>query len=114
MAFVDEKYTLCVSNEIIEEYYEVMARNINVRVADAVITAILNKKNVLRLSPHFHFHLIASDEDDNKFVDCAIAANAKFIVSEDHHFNVLKTIPFPKVKVIGIDEFTQSLSKQLN
>lgn len=32
-SFLDGDYTLCVSNEIIEEYLEVLARNINRRVA---------------------------------------------------------------------------------
>jgi len=108
-AFLDGAYTLCISNEIVEEYHEVIAKNINLRVADAVIFAILNRRNVLRLSPHYHFRLIEADKDDNKFVDCAIAANARYIVTEDHHFNVLKQVAFPKVSIIGIDEFVSEL-----
>ena len=49
------------------------------------------------------------DPDDNKFVDCAIAANARFIVSEDRHFRVLKQVEYPKVEVIGIQEFKKEL-----
>ena len=30
-AFLDGDYTLCVTNEIVEEYVEVLARNINIR-----------------------------------------------------------------------------------
>ena len=37
---------------------------------------------------------ILQDKDDNKFVDCAIAANARFIVSEDGHFKYLKESRF--------------------
>ena len=59
---------------------------------------------------YYHFNLI-SDRDDNKFVDCAIKANAKYIVSEDHHFNELKSIPFPHVEVIGLKQFLKELSK---
>ena len=55
--------------------------------------------------PHYTFALIEADKDDNKFVDCAIAANAKCIVTEDKHFKVLENIPFPKVEVIGIEDF---------
>ena len=36
-------------------------------------------------------------------------ANARYIVTEDHHFDVLKAIPFPAVDVIGIDEFVHQL-----
>ena len=34
----------------------------------------------IRKDPHYTFALIEADKDDNKFVDCAIAANAKCIV----------------------------------
>ena len=108
-SFLSGEYTLCISNDIIEEYYEVIARNLNPRLADAVIYTILTRKNVRKLDPHFRFHLITADEDDNKFVDCAIAANAKCIVTEDHHFSILKTIQYPMVEVMSIDEFMQTL-----
>ena len=61
--------------------------------------------------PHYTFALIEADKDDNKFVDCAIAANAKCIVTEDKHFKVLENIPFPKVEVIGIEDFKCYLDK---
>ena len=43
--------------------------------------------------------------DDNKFIDCAIAAQARFLVSEDRHFAVLQKIEFPKVNLIGVADF---------
>ncbi len=46
-----------------------------------------------------------------EFVDCAIKADAKFIVSNDKHFDVLKTIPFPRVEVIDIDKFLEELKR---
>ena len=113
-AFLRGDYNLCISNEIMEEYAEVLARNISPRVSEAIVYAILTRPNVIRKDPHYSFGLIEADKDDNNFVDCAIAANAKCIVTEDNHFNVLKTIPFPKVEVIGIDEFKQYLKRWLN
>lgn len=44
------------------------------------------------------------------FVDYAIVANASYLVSQDHHFDVLHSIDFPKVEVIGLDEFVSLLS----
>ena len=108
-AFREGRYVLCVTNEILEEYAEVLARNINPKVAEAVVYTILESENVRKLDVYYHFHLIESDADDNKFVDCAIVANAKYIVSEDRHFDVLKRIPFPVVSVIGIDDFLREL-----
>ena len=111
-AFLRGDYTLCVSNEIIEEYLEVLSRNINPWVAESIVYAILTRRNVKKLVTYYHFGLIAADPDDNKFVDCAIAANAKFIVSEDHHFDVLKSCTFPKVDVIGLDLFASLLKSK--
>lgn len=108
-SFLDGEYTLCVSNEIIEEYLEVLARNINRQVAEAIVYAILARENICKLAPHYRFRLIKADEDDNKFVDCAIAGNAKYIVTEDHHFAILKEVAFPSVAVIGIDAFLKEL-----
>jgi predicted nucleic acid-binding protein len=110
-AFLDGKYTLCLTNSIIEEYSEVMDRNISPLISDMILTVILNRKNVLKLDPSFEFNLIKADPDDNKFVDCAIVGNAKYIVTQDHHFNVLKQIDFPKVDVITIQQFLSELDK---
>ena len=111
-SFLRGEYVLCVSNEIIEEYLEVLSRNINPWVAESIIYAILTRKNVKKLVPYYHFGLIEADPDDNKFVDCAIAANAKYIVSEDHHFDVLQSCSFPKVDVIGLDLFANLLKSK--
>ena len=107
--FIDGKYILCITNDFIEEYTEVIARNLSPLISDYIITAILNRKNVRRISPTYAFHLIEADEDDNKFVDCAIIANAKYIVTHDHHFNILKQIPFPKVDIITLKKFLEEL-----
>ena len=47
--------------------------------------------------------------DDNKFVDCAIAAGTKFIVTNDRHYNVLLSLGFPKVDIIRLDEALEQL-----
>lgn len=86
-----------------------MARNLSPLISEYIITAILNRRNVRHISPTYAFHLIEADEDDNKFVDCAIVANAKYIVTHDRHFNILKQIPFPKVDVVTLKDFLEEL-----
>ena len=54
-------------------------------------------------SSWYHFNAIKADPDDNKFVDCAIAANAKFIVTDDHHYEELKQLKFPQVETLKLD-----------
>ena len=75
------KYTLCVSNEILEEYEEIICSKTNPIIASNVIQMLINSPYVQFVDTYFHFHLIEQDKDDNKFVDCAIAANARFIIS---------------------------------
>ena len=108
-SFLAGDFWLCISNEILEEYAEVIARNIGVNVARYVIYTIMERKNVRQISPSYKWNLIQADLDDNKFVDCAIAANAKFIVTEDHHFDVLIDIPFPHVDVVSVDDFLKEV-----
>ena len=108
-SFLDGKYILCVSNEIISEYMEILTAKVSSAFAENIVGAILRSPFACRFDPQFHFNLIEADPDDNKFVDCAIIANADFIVSEDSHFRVLKTISFPKVNVLTLDEFSEEL-----
>ena len=109
-AFREGQYTLCVSNDILNEYNEILERVANAAVAHNIVNAIVRSPYTRMLDPHFRFGLIEQDPDDNKFVDCAIIAGADYIVSEDAHFRVLDEIPFPNVNVIRMDEFLQDLN----
>lgn len=110
-SFIAGEYDLCVSSEILEEYEEVIGRLMSPLAAKIVVEAILKAPNTRRLDPHFRFRLIEKDPDDNKFVDCAISAGADYIVSEDTHFQVLESIPFPTVYVIRLDDFMKEISQ---
>ena len=41
-------------------------------------------------------------------MDCAIAAQAICIITNDHHYDVLKTIPFPKVEIVRLVDFMEN------
>ena len=110
--FILGKYCLCFSDEILDEYEEIIEqRTGSAAIAHSVVNAIINRSNTRHIEIYYHFDLIKADKDDNKFVDCAIKATAKYIVSNDHHFDILKQIPFPKVEVIDINKFIEELSK---
>jgi len=84
---------------------------LNEAIAKNVIRTLLLLPNVKYVNVFFHWNLIEADPDDNKFVDCAMFANANYIVTEDKHFNVVKSIDFPKVNVINIEYFRKLISK---
>ena len=111
-AFLNEKYIMCVTNDIISEYFEILSQKVSRQFAENIVQAILKNNNVKRLDPYYHFNLVTADPDDNKFVDCAVIANADYLVSEDSHFKILESIQFPKVNVITLEQFQNDL--QLN
>ena len=108
--FICGEYDLCVTTEILAEYEEIVGRMTSPVVARLVVEAILRSPNTLRIEASFRFGLITEDTDDNKFVDCAIVANAECVVTNDSHFDVLATIPFPRVKVVDLGTFIDSLA----
>lgn len=110
-SFQEGKYILCLSNDIIEEYTEIIGRLMSPQIADHVIALLLKSNNVELIYPTFRLGLIHADPDDNKFVDCAFAANATYIVSDDSHFDILKSIKFPKIMVLTLREFLGKLKK---
>ena len=108
-SFLREEYVICISNDILSEYLEILTQKVNHTFAVRIINVLLKSNNVKFYDPHYHVALITQDPDDNKFVDCAIVASAEFLVSEDKHFNVLRDIAFPKVNVITLDQFQENL-----
>ncbi len=67
-AFLAGQYTLCVSNEILDEYQEILEQQITPTVAENVVLLLLNQQNVQLVDPHFRMGIITADPDDNKFV----------------------------------------------
>lgn len=108
---VENKFEVYVTTEIFEEYEEVIQRFFGFDFTQYLMSVLENLRNVIFVKTYYAWNLITADPDDNKFVDCAISCNAKCIVSEDKHFNILKTIGFPKVEVLKIEEFAKLMGK---
>ena len=94
-AWKDGTFTLAVSTSILLEYEEVITAKAGAarwREFAAFLDAVAQAGgNLVTLAPAFRFRLIAGDADDDKFADCAIAAEADYVVTEDAHFEALKT-----------------------
>lgn len=101
--------SLCVNTEILIEYEEILAQKTSKEIAHNVVEAIARLHTTLFQETYIHFGLIEQDVDDNKFVDCAVAADAEYIVANDTHFNVLKEIDWPKVAILTIQEFASQI-----
>lgn len=107
-ALLDGRLTLAVSNDILLEYAEVTARLSGTerwREVEGLLDLLDPLHgNIRRVQPQFRFAVITTDPDDNKFCDCAIAAEADFVVTDDAHFAVLKTAGY-RVQPISPEEF---------
>lgn len=102
---------LAVSTEILEEYEEIITQQTNSIIAENIVQALLNSPFILHIEPAYRWQLIKEDPDDDKFVDCAIAANANFLITNDGHFKVLDSIDFPKLTRLKLSQVTKALFK---
>lgn len=89
------RFEVVTSNEIMLEYEEVVVRLsglVRWREIERFFALLAEVNlNVVRMEPQYRYGLITVDPDDNKFVDCAITANADYIVTADKHFDILTT-----------------------
>ena len=108
---ISGEFTLCMSNEIFYEYREVLEEQVTPEIADNIANFLVTIPSVKFIQPYINWNLISADEDDNKFADCAINSGAECIITYDAHFNILKRIPFPSVKVFTPEEFLKIYNK---
>jgi len=108
-AFLQGQYKLCITTDILNEYAEIIERYFSAIDAEYTLTQILLHQNTVQIIRYYEWNIVENDPDDNKFFDCAVAANADYIVSEDKHFNILKHISFPSVTAVKTLEFKRIL-----
>ncbi|HEY8931340.1 MAG TPA: putative toxin-antitoxin system toxin component, PIN family [Mucilaginibacter sp.] len=102
---VDKKIQVAFTHEILTEYEEQFSIHWNPIVATDITRTLTELSTAFLTTIYYNLNLITLDADDNKFVDCAFAANADFIITNDSHFNILKTIDFPSIPTVTIEEF---------
>jgi len=92
-ALFEKRILWALSNEILLEYEEVITREMGAAKATAMLRFIelLDETRgvICFISPTFRFHTIPADADDDKFADCAIVAQADYLLTEDRHFRPL-------------------------
>ena len=111
-SFLQFGYVMCISNEVLLEYEEILRMKASPLAADLFVKVIVRSRNVIRKDPYFKWNIITNDFDDNKFVDCAFACRANYIVTNDNHFQEAANSPFPVFKVINLDDFSELMKQQ--
>ena len=99
------KAILCVTEDILEEYVEVLAR---LGLAEEpelqeLLQLFQRRSNIVYVTSAPNFSVIAKDPDDDKFVGCAVVSGAKIVISGDKHLQDLKS--FKDIQILSPVEF---------
>ncbi len=86
-ALYQNKINAIISRDILLEYEEQFAIRYGSSIATNIVEGLIENKKII-CQPTYNFNLIYQDADDNKFVDCAIAGNGDYIVTNNKHFNI--------------------------
>ena len=113
-SFLNGQNTLCVTTDILFEYREILPHFFSTELSEVIVNTIANAPFVLHVDPQYRFNLIQTDPDDNKFVDCAITAGARYVVTNDHHFNVLREVKFPLIQIVKLKDFIRLLNSLMS
>lgn len=93
LALANGEVRLAVTAAIVLEYEEIAGERGGSAFASRImhwlslVSAAWGTVDVVQ--PSYQFRVISSDPDDNKFVDCAIVANADFVITNDADYAVL-------------------------
>ncbi|MCC6498714.1 MAG: putative toxin-antitoxin system toxin component, PIN family [Anaerolineales bacterium] len=104
------KFTLIVSNEIADEYHEVLNRpkfKIEREEVDDFFALLFSRAEFVE--PAEGIDVIKSDSSDNKFLEAAIAGQADYIVSGDNHLLDLRE--FRSIPIITARKFIEKLDE---
>lgn len=104
----ENKFILLFSPDIFDEYFEVIARpKFRQEEKDIREFAELLTQRGVAVEPQIQLGVIKEDPKDNKFLECAIAGEANFIVSGDRHLLSLKQ--YKGIKIIKLSAFIQEI-----
>lgn len=109
-ALEEKRFELVVTTDILNEYGEIIGKEMGEVAANSVLNGFYLASNVHYIIKYYRWNLITVDPDDDKFVDCAVAGNVDYLVTNDRHFRILKDLELPKVNVISIEAFFEILT----
>jgi putative PIN family toxin of toxin-antitoxin system len=97
--------TLCLSRPIIDEYIEVLRRLglQDERELGELLGLFARGFHVVFTAKTQELHVVEDDPDDNKFIECAVALNADFIISGDKALTTIQN--YMSIKIVNPTNF---------
>lgn len=65
-AFVQGKYQLCITTDILDEYAEIIERYFSTTDAENTLTQIMLSQNIVQIIRYYEWNAIEQDPDDNR------------------------------------------------
>ena len=99
---IKEGIQIFSSQEIIEEYKEILARDFYYKEQEIgeILERVLQFLSLV--IPSKKVDVVKEDADDNKIIECALESNAECIISYDKH--LLKFKEFQGIKIVRPEE----------
>ena len=103
-----KKVIMVISPEILNEFRRTLAKG-KFTLTDDEIDEVVCRISLLAMiiHPQTKVNVVEEDIEDNKFLECALDADADFIVSGDHHLLDLKI--FRGIKIVKCKTFLETL-----
>jgi putative PIN family toxin of toxin-antitoxin system len=97
--------TLCLSNDILDEYVQVLQRLglENEIELEELLGFFAKGINILFTKKKPNLRLIKDDPGDDKFVECAVALEAEYIITGDRALKVLEE--YQGIKILSAHDF---------
>jgi len=100
--------TLCLSKPIIDEYVEVLQRLglKNERELSELLSLFAHGFHITFSARTPELHLVEEDPDDDKFIECAVALKADFVISGDKALIAVQD--YMGIRIVTPKEFLDS------
>jgi hypothetical protein len=104
----EEKITLCLSKDILDEYIEVLQR-IGLRNEDEIqelLSLFAKGFNILFTTKTPKIKVVKDDPDDDRFIECAISLKAEAIITGDKAVEAVGE--YMGIKIVTPQQFLQN------
>ena len=107
--FIEGKISLCISDEILQEYYDVLKRrkfekySDFVNKAETLLTDIESKSTKFLPSKKL---TVISDKDDNKFLELSLECKADFLITGNTNDFTMKK--YKRTKILTPKEYWEN------
>jgi putative PIN family toxin of toxin-antitoxin system len=97
--------TICLSKSIVDEYIKVLRRLglQNDKEIEELLGLFAHGFHVVFTAKTPELYIVEKDPDDNKFIECAVALKAKFLVTGDKALKAIQE--YMNIKIVSPAEF---------